>query len=316
MKRIAAIGTVNRDTIYTPDGMVTESFGGLLYTVLGLAALANSETVIVPVCYVGADVWEEVMGFLEGWAGIVLDGVRRVPERNNHVTIRYDARGEKEEVLSGGVPPLDFECLEPVLDADAICVNFISGFELSLEEMQRLRWRASGKIAMDFHSLSLGIDAEGRRFFRRPAHWREWVACADVVQMNEREAGLLAGRDLRDDDEVHTFGAEVLGCGPEALSITRGKAGSWLVCSGRVEAFPALDVDKVLDTTGCGDVFLAGFTLEYARSGDVGTASRFAHCAAGMNCCLRGIEEVGRLGALVEGFRDKNSEKGLGADFC
>jgi hypothetical protein len=58
MKRIAAIGTVNRDTIYTPDGVVTERFGGLLYTVLALASLADSGTMICPVCLVGADAWE------------------------------------------------------------------------------------------------------------------------------------------------------------------------------------------------------------------------------------------------------------------
>jgi sugar/nucleoside kinase (ribokinase family) len=298
MKRIAAIGTVNRDTIYTPDGVMTESFGGLLYTVLGLAALADSGTVICPVCNVGADVWEKVMGFLEGWTNIVPDGVRWVPERNNHVTIRYDARGEKEEVLLGGVPPLDSGCLKPMLDVDAVCVNFISGFELSLEAMQRLRRSASGKILMDFHSLSLGMDAKRRRFFRRLAHWREWMTCADVVQMNEREAEVLAGRMLRNEVEVGAFGAEVLECGPDALSITRGDAGSWLVNSDGLEAFPALALDEVMDVTGCGDVFLAGFTLEYIRSGDVRAASRFANRAAGMNGRLRGMEEVGGLGAV------------------
>jgi adenosine kinase len=240
---------------------------------------------------------------LEGWPNIVLEGVRRVPGPNNHVTIRYNERGEKEEVLLGGVPPLNFACLKPVLDADAICVNFISGFELSLEDMQRLRRRASGKIVMDFHSLSLGMDAKRRRFFRRSARWREWMACADVVQMNTREAEVLAGRVLRDEAEVCAFGAKVLECGPDALSITRGEMGSWLVDSDGLEAFPALDLDEVLDTTGCGDVFLAGFALEYVRSGDVRAASRFAHGVAGMNCRLRGIEEVGRLGT-VKGMRN------------
>ncbi|MCK5732948.1 MAG: hypothetical protein KAI38_02095, partial [Candidatus Latescibacteria bacterium] len=187
----------------------------------------------------------------------------------------------------------------------AICVNFISGFELSLEDMQQLRRGALGKIVMDFHSLSLGMDAKRRRFFRRPTRWREWMACADGVQMNTREAGVLAGRTLRDDEEVRAFGAKVLECGPDALSITRGEMGSWLVDSDGLEAFPALDLNEVMDATGCGDVFLAGFTLEYVRSGDVRAASRFANRAAGMNGRLRGIVEVGRLGAVRRMQKEK-----------
>jgi fructose-1-phosphate kinase PfkB-like protein len=114
---------------------------------------------------------------------------------------------------------------------------------------------------------------------------------------------VLAGRVLRDEAEVRAFGADVLECGPDAVSITRGDAGSWLVYSDGLEAFPALNLDEVMDATGCGDVFLAGFTLEFVRSGDVRAASRFAHRVAGMNCCLRGIEEVGGLGA-VKGMRN------------
>ena len=141
------------------------------------------------------------------------------------------------------------------------------------------------------------------------------MTCADVVQMNEREARLLAGRDLRDEEEVRAFGAEVLGCGPEALSITRGKVGSWLVDSDGAEAFPALDLDEVLDTTGCGDVFLAGFALEYVRSGDVRAASWFANRAAGMNCRLRGIEEVEGLGA-VKGMQSAKCKMQDGSFVC
>lgn len=39
-RRIALLGSINRDTIRTPDGVETESYGGLLYTLLPLAQIA------------------------------------------------------------------------------------------------------------------------------------------------------------------------------------------------------------------------------------------------------------------------------------
>ena len=53
--RIALLGTINRDTIHTADGVTTESYGGLLYSILALAEIASSHVAIYPICNVGAD---------------------------------------------------------------------------------------------------------------------------------------------------------------------------------------------------------------------------------------------------------------------
>ena len=306
---IVAVGTINRDTIYTPDGTVTESYGGLLYTVLALASLCPEATVY-PVCNVGEDAWEAVTSILFSMPSVQADGVRKVHGKNNHVKIVYDRQGKKQEVLEGGVPPLEWDQLEPFLGAEVFCINFISGFELSLKVLRRLREGATGLFFMDFHSLSLGLAPDGRRFLRRPENWRAWVALADVVQMNELEAGLLAGKPVTDEESLRKFGGEVLELGPQALCMTLGARGSLLAertSEGlSIERFPALPVRPV-DTTGCGDVFLAGFIVEYMRTGDARRASQFANVAAGWNATLRGIEEVWRLGELTR------SEKG---DIC
>jgi len=49
-------------------------------------------------------------------------------------------------------------------------------------------------------------------------------------------------------------------------------------------------------------VFLAGFAVEYLRSGDARRASEFANLAAGLNATLRGVEEVTKLGELLSAF--------------
>lgn len=298
--RIALIGSINRDTIRTPDGLTTESYGGLLYSILSLTALVDGRAEIFPVCNVGQDVQEAVAGLLDRCPFVRRDGLRFVPGRNNHCFLDYDAEGRKQETLQGGVPPLTFENLSPFLACDALCFNFITGFELSLETFQRVRASTDALILMDVHSLTLGIDGQRRRFWRRPPDWEGWVACAAVVQMNEQEAGLLWEADVTTEGGLRRLGEHVLSLGPSVLIVTRGACGSDALfrrADGGIESVhaDAHAPGPPVDETGCGDVFLMGFTAEYLRSRDVRRASVFANRAAGANCCLRGIEEIGRI---------------------
>ena len=303
-RRIALVGTVNRDTISAADGTQIESYGGLLYSMLPLAEIASLDTEIYPVCNVGRDMESVVRDRLSPYPAIRFDGIRFVPEKNPHCFLDYDAEGNKQETLQGGVPLLDFERFGRFLDCDAICFNFITGHELPLAVLQQVRRASEALVCMDVHSLTLGMDENRRRFWRVPPNWEAWLGCADVVQMNEREGALLAGEALADDAAVHRFGEKVLSLGPDALLITRGERGSYMISrnperNAEIQHFPACPAGQPQDETGCGDAFLMGFTLRYLQSGDFAEASRFANRVAGINCCLRGIEGVTQIGAYL-----------------
>ncbi len=53
------------------------------------------------------------------------------------------------------------------------------------------------------------------------------------------------------------------------LVLTLGAEGSIAVQDGKIDVQPALPLEKVVDTTGCGDAFQAGFTVEYVATGDI-----------------------------------------------
>ncbi|MFE7174677.1 carbohydrate kinase family protein [Streptomyces sp. NPDC057616] len=72
---------------------------------------------------------------------------------------------------------------------------------------------------------------------------------------------------LPNDDQVHGFSEEedlltgarkFLAAGAGLVAVTRGGDGALLVTTDGTETVPAFDVD-VVDTTGCGDAFSAGF---------------------------------------------------------
>jgi sugar/nucleoside kinase (ribokinase family) len=75
----------------------------------------------------------------------------------------------------------------------------------------------------------------------------------DWLMPNEDQAVKLTGVD----DPLDAARA-LLDRGVGSVAMTRGAAGSAIVTSDGVESVPAFEVD-VVDTTGCGDAFVAGF---------------------------------------------------------
>jgi sugar/nucleoside kinase (ribokinase family) len=74
--------------------------------------------------------------------------------------------------------------------------------------------------------------------------------------------------------------------------VTRSEKGCLVVGSNGIEAVPAFPVERVVDTTGAGDLFAAGFLCGLARGADDRTCGRLGALAA--------AEVIGHLGARPE----------------
>ena len=66
----------------------------------------------------------------------------------------------------------------------------------------------------------------------------------------------------------------------ELAAITCGKDGSHVVTADEVVAVPAEDVSRVLDTTGAGDLYAAGFLYGYSRARPLAECARLGSIAA------------------------------------
>ncbi len=86
--------------------------------------------------------------------------------------------------------------------------------------------------------------------------------------------------------------------------VTRSEKGCVVVGADAVKAVPAMSVDKVVDTTGAGDLFAAGFLVGLARGSD--------HVAAGKLGALAAAEVIQHLGARPErSLKELAQENGL-----
>ena len=320
--RIGIIGLINHDTIFMTGGRQIEDLGGILYNTTVMADLVGDSDRVYPISRIGADCYRDMRRILASRPGVDTMGIALAAEGTSRNQIRYDEDMEKVEQLTNHVGPIPFEQIEPFLDLDALLVNFIVGDDIVLETMEAIRDRASGLLYLDVHNLCLGIDAEGYRRRRAPEGWRRWIEMFDVVQMNEVEARLLAeaGNDaasgspggpgepggpggtgglLEAEDDFIAFGRTITRLGPTVCIITRGALGPVTVYregegnEATACVIPSATVREVVDTTGCGDAFAAGFVTEYLASKDPGSATRLANRVASVNCTVAGLPKRG-----------------------
>jgi len=300
VKRIGVVGTMVWDTIHgrEPARGPVEEWGGIAYALAALDATLSDEWEIVPLVKVGRDLAPRANAFLRG-VRHAAPGARfiEVPELNNRVTLRYLDAERRCEQMAGGVPAWTWGELGPmVADLDALYLNFISGYEMSLETASLLRLGFPRFIYADLHSLFLGAAADGMRVPRPLPDAPAWFARFDVVQLNEEEMAHLG-------DDPLAVAAAALAQGCRTLIVTLGPRGAVYftrpstglaggggpIETARIPVDPADQAPVTAgDPTGCGDVFGAAACAAIIDGVDLPAALRRATRVAARNVTHRG----------------------------
>ncbi len=108
----------------------------------------------------------------------------------------------------------------------------------------------------------------------------------DLLFANEEEIKALTQRDTLEQALADAKGLT------ECVVVTRGARGSVVLFAGDAVESPAAKVAKVVDTTGAGDLFAAGYLFGYARGKTPGECARLGALAA--------AEVIGHYGARPE----------------
>ncbi|MFI7706412.1 carbohydrate kinase family protein [Nonomuraea sp. NPDC049480] len=103
---------------------------------------------------------------------------------------------------------------------------------------------------------------------------RAFLPHVDYVLPNESQALLMTGAA-----DAETAAATLLADGPRGVLVTLGEEGSLVVTPEGSSPVPALKTD-VVDTTGCGDAYCAGFLTGLLHGQDVLTSARWGTAAA------------------------------------
>jgi sugar/nucleoside kinase (ribokinase family) len=177
------------------------------------------------------------------------------------VVVLVDALGERTMFPdSGANSGLSIADLPPL---DEITAVYLSGYPLvnpksragALDILRTVKERG---LPVIFDPSTVGVLLEvGLN------QVREWLALVDVVILNEEEAHFLSGKNNPVD-----AAAELLTLAPLVV-IKRGSNGALAQARGSgVVQIPAIEA-VVVDTTGAGDAFAAGFILTWAQGGEL-----------------------------------------------
>ena len=170
---------------------------------------------------------------------------------------------------------LPAEALDEHMIADA-AVLYLEGYLWDPEEPRSAMRRAIA-VARDAGRKVAFTASESFVIERHGDDFRALIdeGLIDVLFVNHHELATLTGREDIED------GIAALKDKVPTLVVTRSADGAVAIAGGERVEVPAEPVDKVVDTTGAGDLFAAGFLSGYVKDQDLETCLiRGAVCAA------------------------------------
>jgi len=191
--------------------------------------------------------------------------------------IYYDDFGNRTLDLLGraaNIEPLDAEWYA---DAEALLIGPILG-EVSLGNLKKMRESFDGLFFCDPQGLIRGADEDNRIYHEKCDGIEEALGLFDIVKPNELEGRILTGIDCRQDP--YEAARLIKSWGPKIVIVTLAELGSIIYDGRRFIDIPPYPID-LIDSTGAGDTYMAGFTFEYLKTGgDLRRAGCYASCTS------------------------------------
>ncbi len=298
---ITVLGHLCIDEIHAPQNAenqtpLKEDFGGIYYSLVALASILALGDIVHPVFGVGEREYDEFMKRLEKFPTIDTSGIFKFKGNTNRVHLFLERdRNSRIECSEHISEPIPFGKIKPFLDADGILINMVSGFDITLETLDAIRMAIRDTrtpIHFDFHSLTLGIDQDAKRFRRPLTDWRRWCFMLNSIQMTDEEASGLSAEHY----DESTLANQLMPLMVNALVITKGERGGAVIVQKNKKLtrfeFAGTTFGPTIDSIGCGDVFGAAFLYHFLAQKDYKDAADFANQFAGMKSTFSGTADI------------------------
>lgn len=252
------------------DGLIKP--GGTFYSFTGMDAVKNKADVIYLLTGINDKSKELFSNYKEAYLDFTFE-LDDMPE----VFLRNFEDREREEIYKNISSEL---CLDKVTNwnlFDGILINMITGFDISIENIEKIRNEYKGIIYFDVHTLARGVDENMKRNFRPIPHIEKWLVNIDILQCNENELTTIV------DYRIDSAAEFILNTGVKILIVTKGENGvSAFYKKDNMIKQINLEAEKVIvkNKIGCGDIFGAVFFYSYLRGGNLEESLKKANKAA------------------------------------
>ena len=250
-KDICCIGHITKDKIVTPRQTVYMAGGTSFYFAYALYSLPKKVTFELAT-KLGAD----EMGVVEDMRKAGLD-VRTWPSRHSvfFENIYGEDQNDRTQKVRAKADPFTVDEMEG-LDANIFHLGSLLADDFSPEVVKYLSTK--GRISID----AQGYLREVRGEDVYPIDWagkRDILACTDIIKVNEHEMEVITGST-----DPREAARQLADWGVKEVVVTLGSYGSLILSDGVFHEIPAYAPREIVDATGCGDTYSAGYL--YCRS--------------------------------------------------
>ncbi|MBN2689553.1 MAG: carbohydrate kinase family protein [Gammaproteobacteria bacterium] len=292
--KVAVLGPIPRDTIITYRGEVVEKYGAINHTVIGLSRLLGDNSKIFPVAHMRKKDLPAVQKILAQYSNVDFSHITDNDDQGDVICLRFIDQNQRLEKQSGIMSPITIKDVEELVDCDAYVVVPVTEFEIALETLRFLKQHnRDAPVIFDAHGPTNMMTTLGDRLLKFWVDRDRWLPYIDVLKMNLDEAkccwfhNKYKLKDLERDyaftrEDLPPFAWHCLRMGVRLVCVTLDAEGClifYLNDQGEMEEklVPAVRVDNVIDTTGCGDSFAAGLAFGVLTSNDYVKAAQYAN---------------------------------------
>ena len=266
---LIVFGHLTHDTIVT-DKRAHKTLGGVAaYTSLTAAKLG---AIVGIVANVGTDFRDAYLEYLRR-ANINLSGLKVKMGKTTAFENAYDERGRTQRLLSY-TQPIEAGDV-PAAYINARCFHFGPLFHEVSYDIIKFAHEKGILTSLDPQGY---CRERGPRYIVKLRGWKEakeTLPYVDILKCDEAEA-----EKLTETGDLNKAARIIQGFGPKIVLVTRGARGLVLCHENEVEGIPVIPAEKLVDPTGAGDAYSAGFIVEYLRTKDPKYSALFASCVA------------------------------------
>jgi len=265
MVDICCIGHITLDKVVNPSGEVHMPGGTSFYFSHAIANLDARYGLVTAI----ADSERAIVSGLESM-GI---SVKALPSTHtvyfeNIYGLDQDSR--KQRVTQKADPFEVNSFLE--VDAGTYHLGPLLGDDIPLAVIKYLS--AKGVVSLDVQGY-LRIVKDQNVVATDWAEKTEALPYVDILKANDSELAVLTGCD-----DVREGAQIIAALGVNEVVVTLGSKGSLIYTGGEFHEIPAYTPNEIVDATGCGDTYMAGYLYKRSKNADCVEAGKFGAAMA------------------------------------
>ncbi|RLD30668.1 MAG: carbohydrate kinase family protein [Bacteroidetes bacterium] len=278
--KVAVLGPIPRDYIITHHNEVIKKYGCATHTAIAISNLLGSDGIVIPVTHVRKKDLAPIEELFATYTNIEISNIHSAADRGDVIHLKFIDQNNRIEKQTAFMTPVLPKDVQPLLDCDVFVCVPVTDFEVPLETLRYIKENSNASIVFDAHGPTTALTTRGDRVTKFWVDRDVWLPYIDVLKMNLEEANCswfeleyteneLENNHEIDEDKLPEFAKHCLSQGLKSLYVTLDSRGVMVYTNKdgvlQQTLVPAVKVDHVVDTTGCGDSFAGGVAFSLLK---------------------------------------------------